>query len=108
MSFQPMRLTNKQKINPQYIFTKLSVLEIEKKIAGQERKSALQRIEKIDFKLKKINANIANLLACLDLNTSPQAGSTTNHNDSKAPTLETNHSTVQSEPATNQRFIMRY
>ena len=108
MSFrQPMRLTNKQKINSQYIFTKLSVLEIEKKIVGQERKSALQRIEKIDSKLKKINANITSLLACLDLHASLEVGST-NHNDPTTPILKTNRPAAQPEADTNQRFIMRY
>ena len=108
MSSRKARLTNKQKTDPQYIFTKLSILELQKKIAHQERKNALLRIKKIDGKLKEIENNMAALLTSLNLDSSSE--DTLGAKSNKAfspPSAKNSDATANSSPAVRQPFIMR-
>ena len=110
MSFHPSaRLANKQKNDPQHIFRRLSVLEVEKKVACQARKDALRRIEKIDSKLRELENTIADLLNSLDLCSSSEDDANPNHNKvSPSVTSKGKGFKAKSQPDGNRRFIVRY
>ena len=102
-------LTNQKNVDPQRIFMKLSVLEMEKKIAYQTRQDALKRVEKIDNKLKEINSAIADLLNRLDLCSAAESSMSSSQSQSPAAALSKgNNFNAKSQADDGRHFIVRY
>jgi hypothetical protein len=110
MSFRrPISLTNKQKTDTQYLFTQLSVLEMKKKITAQERKNVVERVVKIDEKIKEIDSTITELLAFLDLcmHSEQAVEGEPNHQHASPPALTSNNTPAPASVG-HRRFVMRY
>ena len=101
----PIHLTSRQQANPQHIFRKLYTLEMQKRISQRERSNTLQRIEKIEGKLKKIDNAITELLASLDLCLSAEDKLAAKIPPSAA---KSHDSVAKPNAAGNRQFVLRY